>query len=205
MRAYIALIGLAACVSSASAITMSYSSYSGGSGVVNYDGTSANVGIGLLTFNISGGGTLTTVCAGLGQNLDSGYHTYTSTLAGGTGTSNVDLAAHIVAAHWSDATTLDSKTALQLAVWEALKDGSTNGATADFTSGNFYYSGISNSVKTIAMSFYTAATTTSGFANHYSAGVTGSQDQLSPVPEPTSLAALGLGLAALIRRKRKSA
>lgn len=168
----------------------------GSSGSVKFFGNDKNVGQGILHFNVAPSGSLSSVCAELGSTLDGNFHQYTISMAG-AGNTNVDKAARIVARHFSSVVDNTTAAALQLAVWEALYDG---GATFGGASGNFQIVGPTAALAD-AQNFYSAIDTP-GVARWYVSTEGGSQDQFAPVPEPASMAALGLGVLAAIKRRK---
>lgn len=197
------ILGGALLASMASAYDLQYSHLSpGGSGSVILNGNTKNVGIGILNFNRpSPQPQLSAVCAELTSTLNSSFHVYDRVIVG-AGSTNLDMAARIVSKHFLDAKT-DNKKAmgLQLAVWEALYDG---GGSYSSMTGNFKTTGLDATASSWAATYYSAYLEP-GQAYFYSSTAAGSQDQLTPVPEPATMAGLAIGALALARRRRKSA
>ncbi len=104
---------------------------------------------------------------------------------------------------YADAKTSTAKAAaFQCLIWEIKLD-----ASIDFAGGNVMIanSGFSGSVRSQAQTWATSLTngdwTTS--TNLYVLTAPDSQDVFTPVPEPGTFAVVGVGIAALLRRRRK--
>lgn len=168
-----------------------------GSAHVKLNGATENVGVGILKF-LNGSSTLYTVCGDLSSPLDNSAHSYSLAVTPNDN-SGIGKAGHIVSTYFKDALTSNDKaTGLQLAVWEAIYD---DGATFNASAGKFELpsnSGVSAAALSYASLYYGA---TSGVANRYSSSACGSQAQFSPVPEPASMAAIGLGAIGVFRRR----
>lgn len=95
--------------------------------------------------------------------------------------------------------TADQQAAVQVALWEARYDTSF-----DLNNGNFKAMSINSSVKSGAEAILAnvmSPTWPIGDAYYFESQIN-SQDLIGPVPEPASFAALGIGAAALIRRRK---
>lgn len=170
---------------------------------ITYNSNARGVFAGKLKFhnNVSNQDMLT-VCCDL-DNTISGGQTYNCNAFNSSGVGGgITLAGNIVGGGFISASSNEDCAALQLAVWEATYDGVGNGGVADFTNGIFG-ADISGSLLTAATGYY-ALTGVPGSATYYKPDpLNAGQGQLGPVPEPATYAAVGLGLALLIRRKRK--
>jgi hypothetical protein len=115
----------------------------------------------------------------------------------------LSAAGNIVAADFNKATDAQSGAALQLAVWSALYNG---GDSFNANGVGFSVTGIDSAVLAQAATYYSDFNL-SGSAQYFSItpGI-GGQSQLTvvPAPEPASMAALGIGIAGLLARRRKA-
>jgi len=161
-----------------------------------------DVYIGKLLFQ-DGSNQVATVCADLGSLLDGNSHPYSVSNTDPTLETNLSWAGNIVAADFNNATDVQSGAALQLAVWSALYNG---GDTFNANGAGFSVSGMSDSVLSQAAVYYSDLDV-QGVATYYNTpSGFGGQSQLtvSPATEPVSMAALGIGIAGLIARRRKA-
>lgn len=94
--------------------------------------------------------------------------------------------------------------ALQMAIWEVMVDG--NG---DLFHGNFKDDGTSSSIRNLAASYLATDLTSVSDEGYWLKSVTHpngkNQDMIGPVPEPASMAVLGMGVVGLLRRRNKKA
>ncbi len=151
------------------------------------------------------------VCADLADSISAGntWHNTTS-LTDSTfvnpGYGNVKAAANIVAKNFSHVDSNTKGLALQLAVWKAIYD-----TDFDWSAGQVKSTDMLNTSSSLYLQAksYWDDRTVDGVARYYAAGAGvnfghNGQSQLAPVPEPASMSVLGLGVAALLKRRRKS-
>lgn len=170
---------------------------------INYNGNGMNVFAGKLKFlNLNSNQQFLSVCGDLNNIISNGQQWNCSPVLTSTMGPNMQAAGHIVANAFSLPTNNDEATGLQVAVWEAVYDASTNAGTPDFTSGIFK-SGVSGTALAKAQQYY-AFVNSPGDAIYYAPNPSNAgQGQLTPVPEPGTVIALATGAAALLRKRRK--
>lgn len=197
-------VGILSVASVANAQSLKYTGTQLGSpnsGTIKANSNTSTVLIGALTFS-TGSGSIVTYCADANSPLNNSNNPYTVgnvDLTAGTGMS---LAAKILATGFNSATTADQQAGLQLAIWDAIYD---NGSSFSSGTGNFsVVSGVSSTVLDYASSYFTAGKNSSPTTavELFSAQGAGGQSQLHVVPEPVSIATLGLGVLGLVRRRR---
>lgn len=161
----------------------------------------ATSNVGLLDFNESNLGNLKSFCADLEHSI-SGGQTWPDSLWNSSTYANtgIQLAGNMVAADFASVDTADKAAGMQLAIWEVRYDDPSN-ANPDFNSGNFTASGLSSGVLTAANAYWQDRFTP-GNALFIRAEDGLGQDQLTPVPEPSSIAVLAIGGIVLLRRRK---
>ncbi len=171
------------------------------SGTLKLNGSNTETNLGALTFS-TGSSTILTYCADLTAALNMNSNPYTSGIVDTTGNTGMGLAAKIMSTSFSEFANADQQAGLQLAIWEAIYD---NGASFNAGNGNFsVVSGVNANSLAFASSYYNAGKNSGAVSNVelFTAQGAGGQSQLHVVPEPASMAALGLGALGLIRRRR---
>ncbi len=177
-------------------------------GIVTVGGThgAGTIEVGLLDCTESTLGNIRTVCADLDHPIGPGQSwPDTIWLSSTYPDAGIQLAGNVVAADFASVTTADQAVGLQLDVWELRYDGGA-AASPDFSSGNFTATGMTAGALAAANSYWLDRFRTDD-ALFIRAEDGHGQDQLTPrdpVPEPASLAVLGIGAFALMRRGRTS-
>lgn len=157
--------------------------------------------------NVNTSTAFSTVCADINSDLNSGSHSYNLSSTDPLGSTGVDKAGRIVGQYFALATTADQQAGLQLAVWDALYNGSSSfDLTGSKTNTGFSVTGASSGALTWGASYYAAVNTNFGSATYLQTSASGGQSQLTAqaVPEPASIAALGVGLVGLFVRRRRA-
>lgn len=165
---------------------------------IDYFGNSRGVFAGRLEFTLSGN-QLFTYCVDLDNTINGGQSWACWSFNTSTQVANLQTAGHILANSFGLADTAEKKAGLQIALWEAMYDG----LSANLGAGDFQVTSASANALTHAAT-YSAYGTTAGDAIYYRPEpIDAGQGQIGIVPEPATMAAIGIGLAALARRRRK--
>lgn len=155
---------------------------------------------GELKFSTSGG-SLSTYCVDALSPLGSSAKSYTVSELVQTSSTGLGRAASILANHQASAITAAQQAGLQLAIWEALYDG---GSTFNANSAGFKVTGASSAALSFASTYYNSFDNPTNLdVTFYCTNQAGGQSQITAVPEPMTFATLGVGLVALVRRRRK--
>jgi len=148
----------------------------------------------------------TTFCVDILDEIHSGSQWDSNLQLSNTlGNPAMDRAAAIISADFNSVHTNDEAAGLQLAVWDAIYD---NGASFDADHGTFQAQNVSSSVLNYANQYY-ADRNGNGVALYFGTHtnqdghVTG-QAQMTPVPEPSTVAGILVGALALLRRRRSA-
>lgn len=161
-----------------------------------------NVVAGRLKFQ-GPNGEILTYCADALSPLNSATHEYSTATVLATGLDGLSRAARILGQNFETANNKDKQAALQLAVWSALYD---NAPAFQVNGSNFRVTNVSDSIVHLATNYYASGSTPLSPGQQvikFSSNAPGAQSQLTVVPEPGTIAALGLGAAAMMRRRRR--
>ncbi|MBS1717332.1 MAG: PEP-CTERM sorting domain-containing protein [Armatimonadetes bacterium] len=154
---------------------------------------------GKLDFNDTTLGNIKTFCSDLQHIIHAGQSWQVAILDSANQSQNIADAGRIVAAEFANANTADKAAGLQMAVWEAVYD---DGAIFNPNQGTFRVTNASAAAISYASTFYGMRNQNGHSIYLLPSSNSEGQGQLTPVPEPATLAALGiLGLIAG-RRKR---
>ena len=203
---YALIAGLVACVTqSFASISIRFDNTGLGQGIdYVYNGNGRSNFAGQLNFtNLTDSVAFTTYCVDL-DHLIGGGQTYTVNLVPTIGDATFSQAGSVYANNYAAVATNDAAAALQIAIWASRygTDLATNSGGTFQLESNWYTN--HGSIIAAAQSMVALGVNNPLDANRLVPDPEGSgQAQLSPVPEPASLLAVGAGIAALARRRRK--
>lgn len=176
---------------------------------ISLDGSSRTVGAGPLEAQVDGGSLFPAYCVDLTHTTTFGSSWNVNVLSSSGGSlTNGALAGQLVNNFAPSIANSDQGTALQLAIWSAIYNGSVTASGSHFSFSGVS-TGVQNAFNTIASMNLTGV---SGSASYYSALSHGSNNEINqnliaagaPVPEPASMLACAVGLVGLVRRKKKA-
>ncbi|MBC8066685.1 MAG: PEP-CTERM sorting domain-containing protein [Chlorobia bacterium] len=186
-------------------VTVEFDDHTGTNGnstfLVNYNGSFKTVTA--TPFNVAVEGTpFVAYCVELDQGSappNTDYSAFRQSIRTFLPMPTGDRLAYIYNHHHNAGLTLDQQIAVQVAIWEARYD-----STFNLDAGIFRTESLNSTIKSAAQAILTnaAAATIGPFDQGMYYQSQTFQDLMGPVPEPASLVALGLGAAALLRRRK---
>ncbi|MCE9559867.1 MAG: PEP-CTERM sorting domain-containing protein [Armatimonadetes bacterium] len=197
INTFIGIVGIANA-------SITFNSVGNGQSVgITYNSVTSTTFAGKLNFtNNATSSTFSSVCCDIDHHISGGQTYACSQLSSAAFGGGIQLAGNIVAAVFGSAATNEQCAGLQLAVWEATYDGTSNGGVADFSNGIFGAS-ITGSLLAQATTYYSSVSVAGDAIYFRPSPLDGGQAQLTVVPEPASFAALGFGLLGLRARRKK--
>lgn len=170
---------------------------------VNLGGTNSNVAAGAMSVSIDGGAKFTAFCVDLLHWNSNGSSYAINVKPMSDSGPNGNRAAWLFNNYAAGVNTTQKGAALQLALWDVSHDG------GDGLSNGWFKSSVSGSLLTEANNLISASVGQSGSAYWLEAvshGNDGKRNQnlMAAVPEPSSIAALLIGGAAILRRRKRA-
>ena len=170
---------------------------------IKYNGNNLSVFSGPVLARFKSGTTFDAYCVDLDHwgNLPGAYQVNTSPIH------HIQYGERAAYLYNSFSGGVDSKVkgaALQMAIWDVVTDNGDG-----FDGGKFQGRNMSSEIKNLANSYLSQSAGQGGLATLFAAvdhGYHGdkNQDFMGPVPEPATMAVLGIGFAALMRRRNRS-
>jgi hypothetical protein len=177
---------------------------------INFNGSGYNVYAGAMSANLDGGSSFDAYCVDLAHfdYLPASYQVAVdstpSTLPNGA------RIGQIYNTYASQVNSADSGVALQLAIWDVLVDGGDGLDNGSFKASGYSGDALTSYIAILSTPLGNASTASSYFValshpDGKNQDLIGPYQGTGPVPEPTTMAVLGLGALGLLRRRKNVA